>query len=366
MKSPLNPAYLLPLVLLGLLSGISGGFIRMGSSITGFGAAAHGLYLVGGFLGTLISIERAMVMKQKAWLLVPFASGISSLFFLLGLTELGYGLLFFASLGLVIIMHLQSLKHPKTHSYLLYIGATFWFLGNFMAFRQGLIAAGATWWIGFLLFTILGERLELSEFLPVKNRIKTLLLGFLGLFFLGLIFPFHGIGPHLLGAGAILISIWLLRYDMAKVSVKKGHQFQYIGLGLLTGYAWLFIFGFTVLLLPSHPLYYDLILHSFFLGFVFSMIWAHGPIIFPLIFGIKESPFHPILWIPWGIFQVTLIGRILSSAMSWVDERKWFAIGNGFSILVMFLAMAGVVIGKRLLASSAFIKKNRINPFSNQ
>lgn len=332
----------------------------MGFALTDFGAASHGLYLVGGFLGTLISIERAMVMKQKAWLLVPFTSGISTLFFLLDFTEIGYGLLLLASLGLVVIMHLQSLKHPKIHTYLLYGGAALWFLGNFMAFEQGLIAAGATWWIGFLLFTIVGERLELTEFLPVKKSIKNLLLVFLFIFLLGLILPFHGIGPYFMGSSALLISGWLLRYDMAKLSVKKGNQFKYIGLGLLVGYVWLLVFGLIVLLIPNHPLYYDLFLHSFFLGFVFSMIWAHAPIIFPLIFGIKESPFHLILWIPWAIFQVTLIGRILSSWMSWIDERRGFAVVNGFSILVIFLTMAAIVIWNKKQEKKANAPKSDI------
>ncbi|WP_297336142.1 hypothetical protein [Algoriphagus sp.] len=347
MKSLAHPALLFPLALIGLLSGISGGFIRVGSTLTNFGAAAHGLYWVGGFLGTLISIERAMVMKHKGWLLVPFTSGISSLFFLLGLTALGYGLLLLASVGLILVMHLQAVKHPKIHTFLLYGGSVLWFLGNFMAFKQGLIAAGATWWMGFLLFTILGERLELSEFLPVKRPIKNLLLAFLAVFLLGLILPFHGIGPYLMGWSAIFIAAWLFRYDMAKRSVRKGKQFNYIGFGLLVGYAWLLLFGLILLFIPSHPLYYDLLLHSFFLGFVFSMIWAHAPIIFPLIFGIKESPFHFILWIPWAIFQVSLMGRILSSSMSWIEARREFALLNGLSILLIFLTMAGILVWKK-------------------
>ncbi|SDD33024.1 hypothetical protein SAMN04488104_102452 [Algoriphagus faecimaris] len=365
MKRLAHPAVLLPLVLLGLLLGISGGFIRVGSTLTTWGAEGHGLYMVGGFLGTLISIERAMVMKQKIWLLVPFASGISTLFFLVGYSEIGYSLLLLASLALTLIMHLQSLKHPKIQSYLLYIGAVLWFLGNFMAFFQDLIAAGTTWWIGFLLFTIVGERIELSEYLPVKDSIKIILLAFLALFFLGLLIPFHGTAPYFLGVSTILIAIWLFRYDMARVSIRKSHQFKYIGLGLLIGYFWLLIFGLIVILLPSHPLYYDLFLHSFFLGFVFSMIWAHAPIIFPLIFGIKESPFHPILWIPWALFQLTLIGRILSSSMSWTDERKWMAIANGFGILLMFLAMAILVFLKKshsYKAEASRSDKNHLKP----
>jgi hypothetical protein len=172
MKAKLIQApYLLPFVLVGLLAGISGGWLRLGSTILPVASAAanHGLLMVGAFLGTLISLERAMVMPHRSWLLVPFLTGISVFPFLMQSSELGMGLLLLGSLGLSVIMHLQTLKHAKFHSVLLYIGAASWFVGNFLAWKTGLIAAGTTWWIGFLMFTIVGERLELSQFLPVPT-----------------------------------------------------------------------------------------------------------------------------------------------------------------------------------------------------
>lgn len=349
MKSRLfQPYYLLPLVLLGLVMGIAGGWIRLGNPVIPVAEAGinHGLLMVGGFLGTLISIERAMVMNKKIWLVIPFLSGLSNLFFLIGMQSVGLLLLLSGSLGLGLIMHFQSVKHPHFHTFLLYAGAVFWFIGNFLVWKSGLIATGSTWWMGFLLFTIVGERLELSQFLPVPSWSKKALGGLLGVFFIGLLFPFHGLGNEILGAAVLLISAWLLTFDMAKVAAKKKEQFRYIGIGLCIGYLWLGVQGLILLLMESHPLFYDLVLHTFFLGFTFSMIWAHAPIIFPTIFGIRHTPYHSILWGPWTLFQVTLFGRIAFGLGELMEWRKIMGISNGYLILLMFGFMAGILAWK--------------------
>lgn len=343
-----NPAVLLPLVLAALVLGVVGGWIRLGSSVILLPEAGgnHGLLMVGGFLGTLISLERAMVMKKKAWLIVPFLSGISTLFFLFGLDRVGMAALLAGSLGLSVIMHFQTVRHLLFHNTLGYLGAVCWFIGNFLSWHFGMIAAGSTWWIGFFLFTIVGERLELSQFLPIPSWSKRGLGTILSLFFLGLVLPFHGVGNEVMGSAALLISVWLLVFDMAKVAAKKKAQFRYIGVGLRVGYLWLGAQGLILTLLESHPLFYDLVLHTFFLGFTFSMVWAHAPIIFPTIFGIRESPYHRLLWWPWGLFQVTLLGRIGFGIMGNYQWRKIMGITNGYVILLMFVLMAGMVIWK--------------------
>lgn len=340
--------YLLPLVVLGLVLGISGGWIRLGSTLIPIAPAGmnHGLLMVGSFLGTLISIERAMVMKQRTWLFIPFLTGISIFPFLLGFTDLGLILLMAGSLGLGIIMHLQTPKHPEFHSALLYAGAASWFIGNLLAYQTGLIAAGSTWWIGFLLFTIVGERLELNQFLPVPSWSKLALKLLLILFTLGLIIPFHAWGNELMGLASFPIAIWLLVFDMAKVAARKKDQFRYIGIGLRMGYVWLGIYGLILLGMESHSLFYDLLLHTFFLGFTFSMIWAHAPIIFPTIFAIRETPYHPILWVTWTLFQVSLAGRILFSFLEGYELRKAFGVANGYLVLIHFGLMAAIVIWK--------------------
>lgn len=339
---------LLPLVLLGLVLGISGGWIRLGSPQIPIASAGsnHGLLMVGSFLGTLISLERAMVMPRRLWLLVPLITGASILPFLLGYSQAGLLLLMAGAFGLSAIMHMQTLKHPKFQTVLLYAGSASWFVGNFLVWQGGLIAAGTTWWMGFLLYTIVGERLELSQFLPIPSWSKNALKSFLALFTLGLVVPFHSWGNEIMGIASLLISVWLLYFDMAKVAAKKHAQFCYIGIGLRVGYFWLGLQGLVLLGMESHALYYDLMLHTFFLGFTFSMIWAHAPIIFPTIFGIRETPYHPVLWVSWSLFQLSLLGRILFSFIEVYEFRKAFGVANGYLILIQFGLMAGIIIWK--------------------
>lgn len=355
-----KPLFLLPLLLLGLLGGISGGWIRLGNPLIPIPESGtnHGLLMVGGFLGSLISLERAVVMKKKAWLFIPFLSGISTIFFLIGHVQAAMAALLAASLGLNVIMHVQVTRHPHFHGILLYLGAVSWFAGNFFAWHFGLIAAGSTWWIGFLLFTIVGERLELSQFLPAPSWSKKALGILLGLFLMGLILPFHGTGNEVMGLAVLLISVWLLVFDMARVAAKKTNRFRYIGIGLRVGYLWLGVQGLILLWMENHPLFYDLVLHTFFLGFTFSMIWAHAPVIFPVIFGIRETPFHPTLWITWAGFQLSLLGRILSSLLHEFELRKIFGVANGYLILVQLILMTGVVLWKIRHNRKISVKRN--------
>jgi hypothetical protein len=59
---------------------------------------------------------------------------------------------------------------------------------------------------------------------------------------------------------------------------------------LIAGYVWLAVGGILWLLFAqlfgAGPRY-DAMLHSIFLGFVFSMIFAHAPIILPTITGLS-------------------------------------------------------------------------------
>lgn len=359
MKIQIKPIFLFPLVVLALLLGISGGWVRLGNTewLVPHAASLHGIWMVGGFLGTLIALERAMVMKNKIWLLVPFISGMSVPLMVAGWASLGTYALLVASLGLVAIMYFQTLKHQVVHQFIMSLGAVFWLVGNFSLIHSGLVAAATPWWIGFILFTIIGERLELSKFLPTPRWAKKGLNGLLLLFLLGMWLPFHRHGNWIMGAAAIFISFWLLHFDMAKIASKKSHQFKYIGIGLRVGYVWLTLNGIILLFLEQHALYYDLYLHTFFLGFTFSMIWAHAPIILPMVLNIKESPYHGMLWPFWILFQVSLLGRVLTSLTGMGSLRTIFGVVNGWSIVLLFVMMAGIVLVKVLTGK---FKRNAI------
>ncbi|HNU57364.1 MAG TPA: hypothetical protein PKN30_12315, partial [Flavobacteriales bacterium] len=133
-------------------------------------------------------------------------------------------------------------------------------------------------------------------------------------------------------------------YDMARVGVRKAGFHRYVAAGLLVGYGWLLLHGLVLLLGGAQPLFYDLYLHTFFLGFTFSMIWAHAPIILPSVLRSPHRPYHPLLLVCLALFQLTLLARVGSSLLGEVELRRFFGMANGFAILLMFAAMATVMV----------------------
>ncbi|MDN3670691.1 hypothetical protein QWY93_15310 [Echinicola jeungdonensis] len=338
--------FLFPLVLLALLVGIIGGWLRLGwqGIIIPKAAALHGLLMVGGFMGTMISLERSLIMKKKGWLLVPVISLLSIPIYLGGYFTLGIWAQVLASAGLVTLMYFQYSQRKLSEQLLLMVGAMFWLVGNILVLKTQFIPQGSSWWIGFIMLTIVGERLEFGKFLPNPKWSRPLMFVLLGLFTLGLLFPFHQMGHQLVGTTTIGAGLWLIRFDMARFAVRKQGIHRFIGWGLLMGYCWLVLFGCIVLAFPNHPLYYDLFLHSFFLGFAFSMIWAHGPIMLPTFLKIHHTIYHPLMWVIWGFFQVSLIARLGFGFVQNMEARKWLGVVNGWIIILFFVLFIVLII----------------------
>ncbi len=149
------------------------------------------------------------------------------------------------------------------------------------------------------------------------------------------------------GVGLILTGLWLLRYDMATKSVKKTGQHKFSALLLLTGYAWLLVSGVLILLGDLYGFIYDAVLHTFFVGFVFSMIFAHGPMILPGVLGWPIKPFHKVLYLPAIILEGSLILRVVADIMTWEAWRKWSGMWNGVAILLYFVLMVVLIVRER-------------------
>jgi len=291
-------------------------------------------------MGALISMERAVVMKNKAWFLIPILAILALPLNLLGFTQIAIVSIVLSSTGLTFLMYIQSTRVKEASHYVITLGAFCWAVGNALLLKSDFIPMVVPWWIAFLLFTIVGERLELSRFLPVKKIFIVLLYVLIAGVFASFFIPFHFGGSRITGILIVLIALWLLRFDMARKSIKKKGEYRYIGLGLIVGFVWLLVHALIMIFLENHALYYDLWVHSFFLGFAFSMIWAHAPIIFPAIVKVNRLIYHPVLYIPWLLFQLSLIGRVWASFAGNIELRQFFGVANGWIILLMFLSMA--------------------------
>jgi hypothetical protein len=243
-------------------------------------------------------------------------------------------------------MYYYYTQYHQTHQMIFTAGAACWFVGNALLLMGKGYFPAVPWWMAFLLLTITSERLELSRFTPVNAHVQRWLLLSLGIFVLGCCLPFHQLGGMVLGIGWVLTGSWLIRWDIARKAIHKEGMHRYGGSLLLAGYGWLLLAGGFVLFLPTERFAYDAIVHSFFIGFVFSMIFAHAPIILPVILKISGTLYHPSLY-AWGIaLHLSLMGRVIADLQMWPVMRKWAAMTIGFVIVFFMMEMVILAISK--------------------
>jgi uncharacterized protein (DUF983 family) len=311
-------------------------------------AVRHGAIMVGGFLATLIALEKAIPLKRKIALVVPVISALSLLMTLPGYYHTGLFFLIAGSVGLFIIHAYYLYLHPRDLSIvLMLIGAGCLIVGNVMLIRTQFYPASFPWWMGFLLFTITAERIELSKFLPVSANAKFLLLSFLALFLLGLLIPFHGIGKYLSAVAIIGIALWMLRHDVMRIGLKKKGLTRFSSVSLLIANGWLIVNGILLVFMPDTAYSYDILVHSFFIGYAFAMIFAHGPIILPGVLGITSKPFHPVLYAWLFLVQGSLLFRLIADSLFNIEWRKLSGILSGVGILLYFITLVVLVIRER-------------------
>lgn len=332
-----------------LLTGMLAGLIRMGWEFPVSGMAVHhGAIMVGGFLGTLILLEKVIPLKKKLLFAFPIINALSLLMVVPGLYSLGLLFLIIGSIGLLLVFILYFRRQPNDLSMMIMIiGACCQIIGHTMLIVKQFYPLAFPWWMGFILFIIVGERLELSKFLPVTRQNKNVLVGFVLLFLIGICLPFHGMGKYLTGSALVSVAVWLLRYDIISIALKKDGLTRFSGFALLAGCMALLATGIFLIFLPDLPFAYDVIVHSFFLGFAFSMIFAHGPFILPGVLGINVKPYHPLLYLPLITMLISLVLRVLTdTAILPPSIRLWSGWISVTSILVYFILLVTFTIVK--------------------
>ncbi|MGZ3845810.1 MAG: hypothetical protein ACXVBH_07125, partial [Flavisolibacter sp.] len=236
-------------------------------------------------------------------------------------------------------------RFKEAHYYIFLVGASCLLVGNIILYRTGDYRACVTWWIGFLLLTIVAERLELSRFLSLSRKQTSVLWISIGIVVLALLLQ-NRYGTIFLAVGLGLIAVWLLKYDMARRSVKVKGQHRYSGLLLIVGYVWLLIMSVLLLFEGRIPFGYDAVLHSFFIGFIFSMIFSHAVIILPAVTRMTVKHYRPVLYVWFGLLQASLIVRIVADLLADTTCRKIGGLVNGASILLFFVSIAVIMLGE--------------------
>ena len=354
----LQRAARVPLLLLGMLSlvgGVLAGLARLDWTVPSVAASAagwHGALMISAFLGTVICLERAVAIGSGWAYLAPAAAGLGGVALLAGAPVILTQALFAAAAATLVGASVQVLRRQfAPFTAILAIAALCWLVGNLAWLGGGVLAAAVPWWLAFLVLTIASERLELTRFLPTPAAARRLFLVIVAGVLAGATLSVfrEEAGLMLFAASLLALAAWLLRHDIARRNARQAGLTRFIALCLLSGYAWLVLAGLLGLaggLLPGHP-WRDASLHAIGLGFVFSMILGHAPIIFPAVARVR-IPYHAVFYLPLLALHASLALRVAGGLGDGFALRRGGGLLNACALL-LFIAtlLAGVVRGRR-------------------
>ena len=356
--------YRLPFMLaaaLALATGLWAGLARLGWVIPPLAPhhpTAHGPLMLGGFLGALIGLERAIALGRGWGYLTPALAAASTVWTLLSPDwRPAAWLLTAAGVAACAVFAAMLRRRDDLATRAMALGAAAWLLGNAQWAMSGMVLIAVPWWGAFLVLTILGERLELARVLAPPRRARVTFVLCLVLLIGGLLTAYaaHGLGMRLYGAALVALAAWGLRWDLARRTLGASPRHRFTGLTILGGYFWLAVAGACMLFWGEGlgGLTWDAALHALFLGFVFSMIFAHAPIVASVVLG-RDLGYSPAFYVHVALLHLSLLLRVGGDLLGSPDGRAFGSLLNMVAIAVFLLnTLRAAVIGSAPEASRA-------------
>ena len=309
-----------------LVVGLWVGLARLGLALPGGMpalAAFHGALMISGFLGTVISLERAVAIGRWWGYAAPSLSAIGAAALIVGTPVFAGDAFLLAGMALTFISAIIVLRQPALFTVILTVAAACW-VGGTLVWLEGAAAAYvAGWWLAFLVLTIAAERLELSRLLsPPRSSQLTFILA-TALIIIGVVHgelasataPFYGIG-------LLAVTVWLVRHDIARRTIRLSGQARFSAACLLAGYFWLGLSGLVLLVAPpgAATFSYDAAIHAIAIGFVLSMIFGHAPIILPAVIGLRVR-YSAAAYAPLVLLHLSVLLRVAADLFDQVEIR---------------------------------------------
>lgn len=320
------------------------GLVRIGWSLPIISvdlALAHGPLMVCGALMTVIGLERAVALQHRSgeWPFIAPALSAAGVAGVVGGLPTTFSALAFSlgSAALVAVHFAMVRMQPATFVRVMAAGALLLLIGNVFWLSGWPLFRIAPWWIGFLVLTIAGERLELGRTQKLSAQAqRAFVIAVTGIGIgIAVAVASPDIGMRILGLGLLALAAWLLRYDVARRTVRMSGLPRFIGACLLSGYFWLGVGGGLALTFGAvlgGPRY-DAMLHVIFVGFVFSMIFGHAPIILPALLGVSVA-LPAQFYAPLVLLHASLAARILGDLSGWFGLRRWGGLLNVVALLI--------------------------------
>jgi len=336
-----------------LVYGTGAGLARVGVGVPDAMAsiaALHGPLMIGGFLGTVIALERAVAIARPWAFASPLCAGLGGIAAIADIMQPARSLLLAASIVLLVASLDIVRRQRAMFTWTMAAGALCWVVGNVL-WMTGLQVHGfVSWWFAFLVLTIAGERLELSRFLPPSLAARHAFATILAVIGAGLACAAWPWGEEMFGAGLVALACWLLKQDIARRTVRSSGLTRFIAVCMLSGYAWLAIGGLIVIVaggfIPGAASY-DAALHALALGFVFSMIFGHTPVIVPSVVRVAV-PYNPAFYAPLVLLHVSLCLRLAGDALGEFTWRRGGAVLNAVALAAfVIVTLTSIVRGRR-------------------
>lgn len=304
----------------------------------------HGVLLSLSFVGTLIALERAIALASRWAFIAPALLAAGGLLLVSDAPIVVGKAVQLAGATALVLVYVPLWRRQRDNAVLvsalgavLAIGASILWIGELT------VPLVLPWLAGFVVLTITGERLELAR-IAMPPTAERALLACAGGLMVGaaasVLWPHVGVVMY--GVMLLALVVVLVRHDVARRTVRSRGLARFMGTSMLGAYAWLAVAG-LVWAVGGPALdgpRYDTVIHSVFLGFTFSMIMAHAPVILPAVTR-RDLPYHPVLWVPLIGLHLSLLIRV--------------AVGDAFGLSVSWRvgSMAGVVTLLLFVATAA-------------
>jgi hypothetical protein len=330
---------------ISLVAGIWAGLIRIGwwwkipSSAL---LAAHGPLMVCAFLGTLIGLERAVALDTRWGYIAPALAAVGGIILLVGTSELAARICFAIASAAFVCVTAAFLRKQRADFLIAQVLAGIaWLIGNVQWLSGSSIADVVPAWMAFLVLTIAAERLELSRVVQ-HSRWAHRSFALIAACWAAVPLLPRQLEWHATGVATISTAVWMARYDIARWTIRSYGLARFAATALLVGYGWLIVSGILLLWQSSliATTFYDAVLHAVFVGFVFSMIFAHAPIVLPAVLGILVV-YRANFYVPLALLHAGMLMRLTGDVLLHPHMRRWGALLSSAAIaLYVVVAIA--------------------------
>ncbi|WP_188042949.1 hypothetical protein [Changpingibacter yushuensis] len=347
-----------------VLSGLNAALLRLGLPApveSDSLASAHGILMVYGFLGTAITLERAVALqaeKSRPWAYgAPAASGLAAALLIASIAGVDVpggrvlpGGAWLASMAFFTAIYWAVWRRQASYAVLVQALGAIIGLGGVAMWARGFeVAIIVPWWVMFLVLTIIGERLELARISFASGTTEQRVLAESTALTLMLVATLVSptVGYPLLGIALAVLLIDVGLHDAARHLIRSTGLPRLSAACMILAYVWGLVSAGVWIV--SGPVWagfqYDAAVHSLTIGFALSMVIAHAPVIIPAIVR-RPLPYHPAMWAVAGLLHAGLLIRVIAGAR---EATVPWQFGGALSVcaVLAFLVLAVSLVGAR-------------------